>query len=70
MTDWISVKDRRPEDGKHVLVFSRPFRPSLDIGVVTYTDLGDGDGSWWDDNCNNLDVSHWMPLPDPPKEQS
>jgi hypothetical protein len=58
--EWISVKDRLPEKWQNVLVvrtdgaFRFDFVGSLDV--------------WYDDvNFVGYPVTHWMPLPQPPK---
>lgn len=66
MGEWISVKDRLPESGE-VIAFAAEYSEYLigwlaetedeDRGVVCY---GDGVEMWL--------VTHWMPLPEPPKE--
>lgn len=62
MAEWISVKDRLPEDMiERVLVYVSS------ISVIGHP--------WIDtDRCRNgrwvrygNDVTHWMPLPEPPK---
>lgn len=57
--EWISVKDELPEEGRRVLV-------SLTLNR-SYTDIDTDrviDGNWrrW-----GIDVTHWMPLPEPPE---
>ena len=58
--DWISVKDRLPEEKQRVIV--RCSKVGTTVGWILWgkwmTDLGRG--------CS--DVTHWMPLPKPPKE--
>lgn len=53
-TRWIPCSERLPEAGAEVLVFSR----SRGIAVDYY------------DRClfGYADVTHWMPLPEPPEE--
>jgi len=52
---WISVKDRLPELGTVVLV-------AKDIGSVNTTYFGVN-------GFRDESVTHWMPLPEPPKEE-
>ena len=58
--EWISVEDRLPEDTKQVLFF----------WSNRWFELGYYDGNewheWWYNGSICLDVTHWMPLPDPP----
>ena len=62
---WISVKKRLPEDGQKIIA---AFRNSGGW-IVDQARYGNGEfdfASWayvWDDN-----ITHWMPLPEPPKE--
>lgn len=64
---WISVKDRMPDDGKDVLVLI-PFQNTW-IYYVSYVESG----KWYVPTMygrNNVpDITHWMPLPEPPKEE-
>jgi len=62
---WISVKDRLPEVGKVVLAFgTRSATTGMFQGVGTRNDL------WWWKGHTIKHVSHWMPLPEPPKEET
>ena len=62
--EWISVKDRLPEPWKQVLIYSRYdfCEVALYIGIP---------GKWrvtWNHEMLDADsVTHWMPLPEPPK---
>lgn len=56
---WISVKDRLPENSR-VLVFSPCFIGSDETMIIRLLD------SDFVAKCS--DVTHWMPLPEPPKE--
>ena len=65
-TRWISVRERLPQDGQKVIATFRN-----DGGrVVDQARYANGEfdfASWayvWGDN-----VTHWMPLPQPPKEE-
>lgn len=70
--DWISVEDRRPEDGQVVLCYGRdphingnPWRRY----VVRYKADVPPFGEEWDNSDRGAiqSVSHWMPLPEPPE---
>ena len=51
--DWVSVDDRLPDVGNIVLIYSETYGVCLD--------------SYSDDTFDYFDVTHWMPLPQPPK---
>lgn len=64
MPEWISVKDRLPEPGNRVLAASAYFTGECWMAV---------NGTWYRYNGYDMDnlfepVTHWMMLPDPPKE--
>lgn len=80
MAEWISVEDRLPEDDpeikKHIEGDSFSFLTVLVYnGVVKQTNrffcnapkfgLPKTNGWEW----ASLNVTHWMPLPDPPRER-
>lgn len=64
MNGWISVKDRIPEKPCRVMIY----RPGDDFGsfgkgfyaITTFLDKGSF--------CQG--ETHWMPLPEPPKEKT
>ena len=57
MNEWISVEDRLPENNKHYLIFNDNC-----VLFARYKDKAWQDGIWFYRN-----VTHWMPLPEPPK---
>ena len=74
--EWISVEDRLPENdhGKHwkerqhYLVITEP------SGLMRVARFGNKEFPWWIDShdtvmtsANYAKVTHWMPLPEPPK---
>ena len=64
---WISVEERLPENLTSVLVRRK------DCGIFVWEYIGSSttDEVWIDDCCNIYsiyDSTHWMPLPEPPKE--
>lgn len=71
MSEWISVKDRLPEEGDYVLGIV-----SGHNGIIKFTDAWmlvhyDADEKeWWADeyDIEGCSVTHWMPIPEPPKE--
>lgn len=60
--EWIPVKDRLPESGKEGVLISLRWG-EVDIGLCE-------DGRWRSEFVNEYEdweVTHWMPLPQPPK---
>lgn len=70
---WISVKDALPEPDVSVLVIVNG-KPHKNITLVGAYELAefDSEEGWilemWPE-WMNAEVSHWMPLPEPPKEE-
>ncbi len=81
---WISVKDRLPEDKQVVLVYSmntysvtfeKLVKPAI-FEIRHFHKEGEGEfGRYWDSfrgdritAFNWTHITHWMPLPEPPKE--
>ena len=61
---WIPVTERLPENGEYVLCFCR-----ANIVCVLRRDKG---GDWYENPTHvymSGFVTHWMPLPEPPKEE-
>ena len=63
--EWISVKDRLPENDQWALCFMKDKSfGTFRVFQWNYIDWQWNDGNeWYDEN----DVTHWMPLPQPPK---
>lgn len=65
---WVSVNDRLPKDGQDVLGYLYNGEETR-IAPVNYDK-----GTWYDCvmNCTVAinSITHWMPLPEPPKEVS
>ena len=73
MSEWIKMKDKLPEIGKHVLFFEPGPNEQCRVGrieerdvlsgppILEVRDLHSGStiGIGW--------FTHWMPLPEPPK---
>ena len=58
--EWVSVKDRMPEEGVDVLVYLN--RKSADVDFV---DRESGNFFYYDEG----EVTHWRPLPEPPESE-
>lgn len=62
--EWISVTERLPESGKESVLIALRWG-EVDIGWCE-------DGRWRSEFVNEYEegeVTHWMPLPNPPKEE-
>ena len=60
MSEWISVKDRLPENDSCILIYDG------DVGICIYYK---GKFQDFDENGYPFEkryVTHWMPLPEPP----
>ncbi len=72
MSEWISVKDKLPEEREDVLFIVEPNGvPFVRIGLYKSGDwyLMCGMNAYSPFTSNTAwPVTHWMPLPDPPKE--
>ncbi len=55
MSEWISVKDRLPEENGYVLAYSS----SDDLVIIVLKS-----------KFQSFEITHWMPLPEPPEEES
>lgn len=65
--EWISVKDKLPEKEKNVLY--------CDIETEIYLGMlidGMDKEIYWShyDYLEDHDITHWMPLPNPPEKQN
>lgn len=57
--DWISVEDRLPEPGVDVLAAYRD----------RHINMGTAGDDWLEEDIEDGYITHWMPLPEPPKEE-
>lgn len=71
---WISVKDRLPEDGEDVLIWYEYFRYFPYNRMYTTYDIAYQYNGYWEDAGGSLGpkarVFAWMPLPEPPKGEN
>lgn len=65
--DWISVKDRLPDDNELCLICAE----GGGICIAYYQPIGDKfsdhEPFWQSSNCRFSFVTHWQHLPEPPK---
>ena len=62
--NWISVEERLPEMDEKVLVLRSNNLPRIDI--EWYMKRDHWRSGFYDDGEMDTNVTHWMPLPDPP----
>lgn len=72
MAEWISVKERLPEDRKNCLLWYEYYHYSIEEILPEYG-IGffiEKYGMWYGDPSTGkyVKVLYWMPLPEPPKE--
>ena len=64
--EWVPVTERLPEDSGYYLVVHRnKYNGSISIAFEMYIKCKIGE--WWE-NDYEYDVTHWMLLPEMPKE--
>jgi hypothetical protein len=61
--NWIKCSERMPEEGVHVLISTE-----AEIMYIAYylKSRGCWECAFFDESF--VDITHWMPLPEPPKE--
>jgi hypothetical protein len=64
MTEWIRVEDALPEIDKCVITWNTHCARMGYYDPHTAVRTG-----WRDDECIDMRVTHWMPLPNPPQNQ-
>lgn len=63
---WIPVTERLPEkDGTFITAYSRG-----GVSQNWYMTFHHGGGKWYQNSEDTGEVTHWMPLPKPPKEET
>ena len=65
---WININDKLPEKNTRVLIIDDDFK----VEICDYcSEEFCQDGFWFNENggeyCDELDVTHWQPLPKAPK---
>ena len=68
MAEWISVKDRLPEDGSIVLCYHQSGYGGGIMFTAQFTDWRGREYDWavtYGGHFSN--ITHWQPLPSPPE---
>lgn len=60
MPRWISVKERLPEKDRDVLWYNPTLFKPMDVDPIS---------PLWNGCLEHNTYTHWMPLPEPPKEE-
>ena len=63
--EWISVKDRLPQENGRYLTANKRWDDKINV-----FDLWFNGGFWYvdgEDDVFDFEVTHWMPMPNPPK---
>jgi hypothetical protein len=65
---WISVRNKLPEENMRVLTYRPKAAIPLEIDVIIF--LGDKRFVWSRANYFDVEVTHWMPLPEVPEKEN
>lgn len=65
---WISVEERLPNVGEKVMVCG--VKNGMQVGTFRRISRYGQNRIWWWKNDTILEVTHWMPLPESPKEEA
>jgi len=63
MSEWVSVKDKKPEDDRPVIVY----HDGLYDKTVIEGWYDNDTGLFFVEGYTVSGVTHWMPMPEPPK---
>ena len=67
--EWISVEDRLPDESEYRDTETSDLIPLLVcVGGTEYPFRAMYDGKHWGDGWSVINVTHWMPLPEPPQK--
>ena len=67
MPRWVPMTERLPKEGEFVLVYGNLYPNKHDGGVVAVSKRMDW--NYWQGFGRERNITHWMPLPEPPKEE-
>lgn len=67
--EWISVDDRMPDEFNSVIICdSKADCQDMRDPIIGHYEPDIDSGTWYRDwSSEVLNVTHWMPLPEPPK---
>lgn len=66
--EWINVIERMPPDKVEVLAFVKCFRRGNEIRKTRVVAWYNSSFDYWENLSNvDMEVTHWMRLPEPPK---
>lgn len=71
MNKWISVEDRLPEKEGNYIVAEKKGNGETYVterGLLHWANGPSWCLSWQEQYVHEIKVTHWMPLPEPPKE--
>ena len=65
--EWINIKDRLPDMGGYYLCFNNNNLPFI---AAFFFYVNEKHPCFKNSKGNKLNVTHWMPLPDPPESKN
>lgn len=75
MSEWISVKDRLPDNKEHDWVLAQVVEDNGFMHIPKVMEYRQSKNDWFEETYGWLSehngaftVTHWMPLPEPPDE--
>lgn len=68
MSEWIPIAEQMPPEGKYVLVYGKELYPNPNVAQIAVSEVYDR--NYWSGFGRTLKITHWMPLPELPKEDN
>jgi hypothetical protein len=66
-SEWIPCSERMPEDDENVLVYI--LTSHMNFISLAHIHKGVFRTAWNHDKITNVEITHWMPLPEPPEKE-
>lgn len=63
MKDWTDVKNELPREEVSVVVYPFNYQGESEFSITGYL----FEGNWYCEHGHPIEVTHWQPLPDAPK---